>query len=248
MADDRPRSPFESQLKVLLTYSHLRKQEALSLELGLATSTISGWKERGLPDDRRVQVSKAFNIDAAWFDEPIERFRELVVARFRPFDAAARGLESPLLKFVPSTRVAVPGHWSRRPQLAVNSEHALLIDVAGIVQKHGRPVEDIVVLGIGVRGTVLLRPSASSTAAVDVARPLRVPDSELFLRMDAVGAEQRVIAICFHRPLTPTLRAHLVACSEDYVADANLVALSDELEVLETPAIILMHTVDVIDL
>jgi hypothetical protein len=248
MGDDRPRSAFALQLKVLLKYSLLRKQEALSAELDLAASTISGWKDRGLPDDRRVQVARAFGIDAAWFDESPERFREHVIARFSPFDPQSRSIESPLLRFVPAQRVAVPGHWSRRPQLPVNSEQALLIHVPGIVRTYGRPVEDIIVLGIGVRGTVLLRPSASSVVRIDVGRDLRVPDGDQFLRMDAVGAEQRIVAICLPKPLTLSLRAHLIACSEDYVEDADLVALSDEVMVLDSPATFLMHTVDVVDL
>lgn len=248
MADDRPRSAFALQLKVLRTYSPLHKQEALSAELDLAASTISGWKDRGLPDDRRVQVAKAFGIDAAWFDESPKRFRELVIARFRPFDVQSRSIESPLLRFVPAQRVAVPGHWNRRPQLPVNSEQVLLIQVPDIVRTYGRPVEEIVVLGIGVRGTVLLRPSASSVARIDVARELRVPDDDQFLRMDAAGAEQRVVAVCFPKPLTPSLRTHLNACSEDYVDNVDLVALSDEVEDLDRPATFLMHTVDVVDL
>lgn len=248
MADDRQRSAFALQLKVLLTYSLLRKQEALSAELDLATSTISGWKDRGLPDDRRVQVAKAFGIDTAWFDESPERFRELVIARFSPFDAQSRSIESPLLRFMPAQRVAVPGHWNRRPQLPVNSEQVLLIDVPGIARAYGRPVEDIVVLGIGVRGTVLLRPSASSVVRIDVGRELRVPDGDQFLRMDAVGAEQYIVAVCFPKPLTPSLREHLITCSEDYVDDVDLVALADEVEVIDSPATFLKHTVDVVDL
>lgn len=249
MNDDLAPEAFASQLKVLFTYSkRLRNQEALRLELNLATSTVSGWNKRGLPPDRRAQVATAFGIDAAWFDEPPERFRKLVVARFRPFDATTRGIESPLLRFVPAQRVAVPSHWSRRPQIAVNSEQALLIDVPGFIRKYCTPISDMVVLGLGVRGIVLLRPSSFSTAPIDAGRELRVPDGEQFLVMDAVGAEQRMFAICCPRPLPRSLRTQLLTCSDNYVDDVNLVALSEELERLDLPATFLMHTVDVVDL
>ena len=241
-------SAFATQLNVLLKYSRLRKQEALSVELGLAASTISTWKERGLPDERRVPVAKAFGIDAAWFDESPKRFRELVIGRFRPFDAQSHGIESPLLRFISAKRVAVPSHWTRRPQLPVNSEQRLIIDVPGIINAYGKPVEDIVVIGLGVRGMVLLRPSAASLVQIDPARELQIPDGEQFLRMDAVGAEQRVLAVCFPKPLESSLRAHLAASAEDYVEEPDLVGLWDAVEVLDISATILMHTVDVIDL